>query len=174
MRFRFLEPMDIPKTILPKNFTMFAVKFVNPYHGHYLHRGQTVTTEVATNAVVDVQIQHQPYVEKDEVWTLTTTAKNQVIYTGILRSSRLSGSLKMYLNFDNSGNCTITDAGSAVPVTGNGRFVKDGDSWGGKKRNVIYISYSASNGTYSITANDTLVVRDRGVVMQTYNPVVFK
>jgi len=158
--------------ITPKDFTMFAVKFVNPWHGHYLHRGVTVTKEVATNTVTDTQIQHQKTIEKDEVWTVLTTGKNQVTYSGILRSTQLSGALKMSLNFDASNNCTITDAGSAVPVSGSGKFVKDGDSWGYKKRNVIYLTYTATDGIHSLTATDTLVVRDRGIVLQTYTPVI--
>ncbi len=158
--------------ILPKDFTMFAVKFVNPWHGHYLHRGVTVTREIAPDTVVNTQIQHQKYVEKDEVWTVTTIAKNQVTYSGNLRSNKLTGALKMNLTFDNSNNCVITDAGSAFAVTGTGKFVRNGDSWGYKERNVIYLTYTATNGTYSLTANDTLVVRDRGIVLQTYTPVV--
>lgn len=158
--------------ILPKNFTMFAVKFVNPYHGSYLHRGTTVTKVVATNAVAETQIQHKPYVVDDEVWKVATSAKNQVLYTGILRSTLLSGSLKMNLNFTDDGNCTITDAGSAFTVTGIGKFVKNGDEWGDKKRNVIYLTYTATNGVNSITSTDTLVIRDRGTVLQTYSPLV--
>lgn len=158
--------------ISPKNFTMFAVKFVNPYHAHYLHRGVTVTKEVATGTVVGTQAQHQLYKEKDEVWTVLTSGKNQVSYTGVLRSTLLTGTLKMYLNFDDAGNCTITDAGSTYPVTGTGKFVKLGDSWGGQTRNVIHLTYTAANATYSLTATDTLVVRDRGIVLQTYVPVV--
>jgi hypothetical protein len=158
--------------IAPKDFTMFAVKFVNPYHGHYLHRGITVTKEIAPDTVVNTQAQHKPYVEKDEVWTMLTTGKNQVTYTGVLRSTKLTGTLKMNMLFDDAGNCVISDAGSAFPVTGTGKFVKLGDSWGGQDRNVIHLTYTASNATYSLTATDTLVVRDRGIVLQTYVPVV--
>lgn len=159
--------------ILPKDFTMFAVNFVNPWHGHYLHRGVTVTREIAPDTVVNTQVQHKSSIEKDEVWTVTTSGKNQVSYTGVIRSNKLSGTLKMKLDFDSNNDCTITDAGSAFTVTGSGKFVKDGDSWGYKDRNVIYLTYTASNGTYSLTATDTLVVRERGTVLQTYSPVVY-
>src|SRR5690606_27897087 len=30
--------------IVPKDFTLFGIKFVNPYHGKYLHRGKSVIT----------------------------------------------------------------------------------------------------------------------------------
>ena len=158
--------------ILPKDFTMYAVKFVNPWHGHYLHRGVTVTKDIASNLEVNRQAQHQPFIEKDEVWTVLTIGKNKVTFNGIMRSSLLSGDLKMELTFDANNNCVITDAGSSFPVTGSGKFVKNAESWGNKERNVIYLTYTATDGTYSLTANDTLVVRDRGIVLQTYNPVI--
>jgi len=158
--------------ILPKDFTMFAVKFINPYHGNYLHRGTTVTKDVATNAVVGTQVQHQKYVVDDEVWNVVTSGKNQVMYSGNLRSTQLSGALSMYLNFTDDGNCTVTDAGSSYAVSGTGKFVKDGDEWGDKKRNVIHLAYTATDGVNSLTATDTLVVRDRGITLETYSPLV--
>ncbi|HOB83573.1 MAG TPA: DUF5627 domain-containing protein [Bacteroidales bacterium] len=158
--------------VLPKDFTMYAVKFVNPWHGHYLHRGVTVTKEIAPDTVVNTQVQHQKFIEKDEVWTVSTSGKNKVTYSGTLRSNKLSGDLKMDLTFDANNNCVISDAGSAFPVSGTGKFVKNAESWGNKDRNVIYLTYTATDGTYSLTANDTLVVRDRGTVLQTYNPVI--
>lgn len=172
-----LKPTPDPRivsdwNILPKDFTMFAVKFVNPYHGTYLHRGTTVTKEIATNTVVNTQVQHKPYIVDDEVWKVATSAKNQVLYTGNLRSTQLPGPLKMYLNFTDDGNCTITDAGSAFAVSGTGEFVNNGDEWGDKKRNVIHLTYTATNGVYTLTATDTLVIRDRGITMQTYSPLV--
>jgi len=49
-------------------------------------------------------------------------------------------------------------------------FVKDGDMWGGKKRNVLHLAYSytdpATNELH--TVKDTLVVRDRNVKLGPY------
>jgi Family of unknown function (DUF5627)/Domain of unknown function (DUF1735) len=158
--------------ILPKDFTMYAVKFVNPWHGHYLHRGVTVTKEILPDTVVNTQVQHQLFIEKDEVWTVLTSGKNKVTFSGTMRSNKLSGALKMEMTFDGSNNCVITDAGSAFPVSGSGKFVSNAESFGNKDRNVIYLTYTATDGTYSLTANDTLVVRDRGTVLQTFNPAI--
>lgn len=155
--------------ILPKDFTMFAVKFINPWSGHFLHRGVTVTKN-GSGAVLETQVQHKPYVTSDEVWNVTTSGKNQVTYTGVLRSTTMPGILKMNLNFSDDNTCTITDAGSTFAVTGSGKFVRNGDSWGDKQRNVIHLTYTATNGVNTITATDTLVVRDRGVVLETYSP----
>lgn len=159
-------------TIAPKDFTMFAVKFVNPYHGKYLHRGVS-TVKDASNAVVETTVYRQKYVVDDEVWSLVTSAKNQVTLEGVSRSKLITGAFKMNLTFANDGSCTIKEAvGSTFTVTGSGKFVDDADSWGNKKRDAIHINYQFTSGTNTYSAIDTLVIRDRAVVMQVYKPLV--
>ncbi len=159
--------------ITPKDFTMFAVKFINPYHGKYLHRG-VCTVKDASNAEVEKKVYRQKYVTNDEVWSLTTTARNQVTVQGVSRSTLIPGTFKMNLTFGNDGNCTISQAtGSTFAVTGTGKFVDDGDEWGNKKRDAIHINYQFTSGSNTYSATDTLVIRDRAVVMEVYKPIVF-
>lgn len=159
--------------ITPKNFTMFAVKFINPYHGKYLHRG-ICTVKDASNAEVEKKVYRQKYVVDDEVWSLVTTAKNQVTVQGISRSTLIPGTFKMNLTFAGDGTCAITPAtGSTFTISGTGKFLDDADTWGNKKRDAIHISYQFTSGTNTYSATDTLVVRDRAVVMEVYKPVVF-
>lgn len=159
--------------IAPKDFTMFAVKFINPYHGKYLHRG-VCTVKDASNAEVEKNVYRQKYVVNDEIWSLTTTARNQVTVQGVSRSALIPGTFKMNLTFGNDGKCTITEAaGSAFAVTGTGKFVDDADEWGNKKRDAIHINYQFTSGLNTYSATDTLVIRDRAVVMEVYKPVVF-
>lgn len=128
--------------IVPKDFTIFAVKYINQYHGNYLHRGRSIVTN-ATGNIIENNIYHKQYVVEDEIWKLITTGKTQVSITQQLNSLLVPGTVKMDLLFDNDENCTITKtAGSDVLVTGTGKFVKDGDEWGGKKRNTIILSYN--------------------------------
>ena len=54
-----------------------------------------------------------------------------------------------------------------------GKFVNDADSWGDKLRDAIHMSYTFTNGPYTFSATDTLVIRDRAVVMELYQPAVF-
>lgn len=159
-------------SIVPRDFTMFAVNFINPYHGKYLHRG-VCTVKDASNAVVETTVYRQKYVVDDEVWSLVTSAKNQVTLQGISRSKLITGTFKMNLTFANDGSCTIKEAaGSIFTVTGSGKFVDDADSWGNKKRDAIHINYQFTSGTNTYSATDTLVIRDRAVVMQVYKPLV--
>ncbi len=159
--------------IVPKNYTMFAVKFINPYHGKYLHRGIAVVKNAA-NTVLETTSYRQRYPENNEVWSLATTSKNQVTVTGSLRSTLITGTLQMNLTFAANGSCTITQAtGSTYTITGTGNFSADAESWGGEKRDAIFINYQLTSGANKYFATDTLAIRDRAVVMEVYKPVVY-
>lgn len=159
-------------SILPKDFTMFAVKFINPYHGKYLHRGASIVKD-ASSVVLETTIYRQKFVEKDEVWSLVTKGKNKVSVSGFLKSTIITGNLIMDLTFSDNGNCTIANGtGSAYTITGSGKFSKDADSWGGELRDAIFINYQLTSGANTYFATDTLVSRDRAVVMEVFSPVV--
>ena len=159
--------------ILPRNFTMFAINFVNPYHGNYLHRGTSVVKNAAAS-VLETSVYRTPFIVDNEIWNLSTTGKNQVTVSGTLRSTLITGTLKMILNFSADGSCTITQAaGSTFPITGTGKFTTGADTWGDKKRDAIHIKYQLTSGVNTYSATDTLVIRDRAVKMQVYKPLVF-
>ncbi len=160
-------------SILPKDFTLFAIKFVNPYHGKYLHRGKSVITN-ETGDLVETIVYHKQYVEQDELWSLQTSGRNKVYVTGTLRATPSSpGNFKMDLTFNANGDCIIsTSDGSAFPVTGTGKFIKNGDEWGNVPRNAIHLNYKVTEGTNIHTISDTLVFRDKGIVFQEYQPVI--
>lgn len=160
-------------TVLPKNFTMFAVKFVNPYHGKYLHRGVN-TVKDGTNAILETNVYHKLYNVSDEIWSLVTTGKNKVTVTGSTHSTLIPGNLQMDISFDNNGNCTIAQSkGATYTISGTGAFKTDADSWGDKPRDAIHINYQITSGGNTYAATDTLVIRDRAVIMEVFSPAVF-
>jgi len=158
--------------IVPKNFTLFGVKYVNAYHGKYLHRGRTIR-DIA--GVKDTVVYRQRFIELDEIWSLKTRSIDDVILTGTLRTKSGSpGVFNLKLTFDNNDNCVVTsEAGSVVPVTGTGKMVKEGDEWGGIKRSTIYLDCTASQAGTNYTIQDTLVFRDKDVRFESFVPVVF-
>jgi hypothetical protein len=157
--------------IAPKNFTMFAVKYINEYHGNYFHYGSSKVKDAA-NAEVETTIYSTPYVENNTVAKLLTTGRNQVSLSTNFRSKIMTGTYNMVLTF--SGNtCTITAAeGSTYTITGTGEFKKQAYEWGNKKRDGIVLKYTVSNATNKYEADEVLVARDRAVVMETYSPVL--
>lgn len=175
LRGRSTMPQPDPRIVgnwdvTPKDFTMFAVKYVNPFHGNYFHRGKSVVD--SAGQTLETNVYRQQYVEKDEVWTLNTKSKSQVTVDGVIRSTGITGNLRMLLTF-NGENCTVQGtAGTSGVITGTGKFLNDADNWGNEKRNAIHLTYEFTQAGKKYTATDTLVVRDRGVVLELFTPVV--
>jgi hypothetical protein len=191
---------------LPKDYTLFGIKFINKYEGIYLRRGedrvvgtsQTVVTHRFTGANIssgavenidDSTVYRAENVVQDETTKVTTAGKNKVIYTNAVRRPGLSSStnLSLELVFNDNEEITITNADSNSPfiVTGTGRFLEDGDKWGGENRDVIYLEYEyqdkevneailnfveihTSTLDLTHTVKDTLVIRNRDVKFEEF------
>jgi hypothetical protein len=154
---------------VPKDFTLFAVKFVNEFHGKYLLRGRDV---IVNGSVSDTVKYRKQYIEQDEVVTLITSGKKQINYSNSVRSKTTSpGKFNVVFTFDESNNCTIRHSSGFV-VNGTGKFVKDAEEWGGKKRHALYLNYQITDGTNIHHVNDTLVFRDKSVVLQEFVPTI--
>ena len=164
-------------TIVPKDFTMFAIKFRNPFDGTFLHRGRT---EVS-GSIQETVVYRERFVENDDLRSVTTSGKNQVSLSAPARIPGKTGTINLALNFPDGSigdaNCSI--AGTIVydsqsfNISGTGSFVQGKESWGGKDRDVLYLSYQASDAVNNIAfaATDTLVLRDRNMALETYELV---
>jgi hypothetical protein len=158
-------------TVAPKNFTMFAVKYINEYHGNYFHYGASKVKDVA-NAELETTAYSTPNVEKNSVAKLLTTGRSQVSFSTNYQSTIMTGTYDMVLTF-NGNNCTITAAtGSAYTISGTGEFKTQAYEWGNKKRDGIVLKYTVTTATNKYEADEVLVARDRAVVMEVYNPSV--
>ncbi len=157
--------------VLPKDYTLFGIKFINKYHGHYLRRGLDVMTDASGNEVENVY--SSEYVVRDEVVMVSTSGNQSVMLSNTVRRGGNSspGNLTMELLFGNDNQCTIVSApDDAYSISGSGTFADDAGEWGDKARDVIYLDYSytdaANNETHAV--KDTLVIRDRAVVFEEF------
>jgi len=161
--------------ITPKDYILYAVKYINPYHGFYLRRGVEEVKGANGNTSLDTTvIYHAAYVEKDQVVSVVTTSLdgNTVALNG-KNKGNINVPFQLVLKFDSQGKCTITNPSSAsYSISGNGEFVKKGDMWGNEPRDVLHLKYQVNFGTTTHSFTDTVVVRDRGVKLETFNPVV--
>jgi hypothetical protein len=160
--------------VTPKDFTLYAVKYVNPYHGAYLRRGIDLVTGNGNPALDTTVAYHKTYVEQDEVANLFTKSLVQdTMSLNAKNKGNINVPFGLVLNFDNSGKCTVSAPVSATyTISGNGEFVKKGDMWGSQKRDVLYLKYQIVFGTTTHNLTDTLVMRDRQVKFETFTPVV--
>lgn len=165
--------------VLPRDYVVYGVKFVNQWHGSYLRRG----VDVATGSQKGTIVRHKTYVEQDEVNKLSTTLLNQVKFPVTVKdTSNYNVNFDLLLTFDASGNCSITSTTPNVTASGSGKFVSKGEkkSWGDKDRDALYLDYAA-NITYTppsstsknlqVATKDTLVMRDRAVGFEIITPV---
>lgn len=158
--------------VAPKYFTMFAVKYINEFHGNYFHYGSNKVKD-ATGTEVETTTYSATYVESNPVALLLTNGRYQVSLTTNFRSTKITGPYTLLLTFAGT-KCTVSaPAGSPYTITGTGDFLTKKYNWGNKERDGITLTYKVSNSTYSYEATETLVARDRAVVMETYSPVVF-
>lgn len=161
--------------VVPKDFVLYALKYVNPWHGNYLRRGLDVIKGTSGNTTLDERvIRHAAYVVNDEVNSLFTRSMNEVefpiSYPG---EDGTNIPADLLLTFDENGNCTVSALGDGYTASGTGKFVSKGEvkSWGDKDRDALYLQYEINLPEMQIISSDTLVMRDRGVGMETFSPV---
>ena len=156
---------DAHWSVQPKNFMLYGVKYVNPWHGQYLRRGVDNATIDGANSKL---VRHAEYVENDEVVDLSTSAyKEDVLPIMVKDAQGGDHTYNLLLTFADDNSCTISSASDGATVTGTGKFVSKGEknSLGGKDRDAIYLDYTldipAQNMKFE--SKDTLVLRTRNV-----------
>jgi hypothetical protein len=159
--------------ITPKDYILYAVKYINTWDGNYLRRGKDVVTKGGNTETV---VRHEKYVEDDEICKLNTISLSELEYPLTFKDESGNNiNVSLALSFDGEGNCAIASRSANATATGSGKFVKKGDknSWGDKDRDVLYLQYNVDvAGTRQYSTTDTLVVRDRGVKMETFEVVL--
>lgn len=144
--------------VLPKDYILYAVKYVNPWDAVYLRRGvDQVSQAGATNTVV----RHASYVEDDEVCELTTRSLKEANFALSLNNQDCN----LILSFNDNNECTISTDTQGCTVSGSGKYVEKGEknSFNNKDRDVLYLDYVVDLGSVTYATKDTLVMRDRQV-----------
>ena len=153
-----------------KHFILYAIKYVNPWHGNYLRRGK----DVVSGSVNQTIVRHAQYVEKDEVNKMSTKSLSEIDFPVVFKDKDNKNiNVTLTLKFDKDGKCTISSTNSSYTASGSGAFVKKGEknSWGNKDRDALYLKYEVNLAGMKVSTTDTLVIRDRAVTMETFTPV---
>lgn len=158
--------------VQPKDFILYAVKYINPYDANYLRRGKDVISGAQSGTI----IRHAEYVEDDEVIDkISTRSLNTIAWEHQTKDMNdITHNSVLLLTFNEQDDCTITSETDGVAVSGTGEFVSKGDknSWGNVDRDVLYLDYAIDYGDIQVVTSDTLVVRDRGVRAEWFTPVL--
>lgn len=156
--------------VQPKDYILYAVKYISKYDSHYLRRG----VDTYSGSKTGTEVRHAAFVEKDEtIDGFSTVGLNKVQWDRPTKNA--VGDIiesKLLLTFDESGNCAITSNSTGVEANGSGKFVPKGDkkSWGNKDRDVLYLDYTLDYDGIHCATKDTLVVHYRGVKAEFFTP----
>lgn len=182
--------------IQPKDYVLYFIKFINPWHSNYLRRGKD---QVTVNGVTSTVTRHQPTVEADEVRKLTTLSLEELNFPQDYKTySGLNLNMSVKLTFDENQACTVSPVTASyqlndsirvynITASGDGAFKKRSEkkSWGNQDRDALYVQYNVSYEVetkypkagfpdrfdqVSYVTSDTLVVRDRGVKVEVLTP----
>lgn len=164
-------------SVLPQDYVLWGVKFINKWHSSYLRRGTDVITD-AKGVTTTVERKAQ-YVEKDEVVNLTTAALDKCIFpvSTVVRDGETAKTLtcELIITF-NGDDCTITTNTPGMTASGSGKYVTLGEknSWDNKDRDALYLNYEINFGPVKFKTEDTLVLRTRDVTAEYFTPVYNK
>jgi len=156
-------------SIVPKDYVLFGIKYINPTHGVYLIRGKR--TNVADPQ--DTYVYTKRFLDDNDMTKLTTKSLTENYMTTI---GGASGDAKysMVLTFDEgSGNVTVSQKDeNTVEVTGTGTFYSKDDNnaeaYNGEKHRTIYLDYTYKDGETTYQVNDSLVFVDTDIKFEEF------
>ena len=172
--------------VLPKDYVLYCVKYMNPWQGKYIRRGVDKVTEKGTtktivrkdSTLVKTDLEHykeNPVNQYDEICGITTKSKNQAIFPVSFKTSGNTISCNLILTF--TGNiCKISTDDENITVTGEGEFITKGTEkaeykdyqWGSNngqpvQRDILRLAYNVdfTDKNIQVSTADTLVVQTR-------------
>lgn len=176
--------------VLPMDYVLYCVRYMNPWQGKYIRRGVDKVTEGGTTTEVvrkdftlyNSDVEHyskmdpsNPVNQNDEVCGITTKNMTQAIFPVSFKTSGPSISCNLILTF-NGDQCTISTDDENVTATGTGEYITKGTArseykdyqWGsvnGKpvQRDILRLAYNVNftDKDIQVSTADTLVVQTR-------------
>lgn len=105
----------------PKNFTLFGIKYINPWHGTFFHRGVQIENGNTT------KVFHEKDLEKNTTTNILTSGYREVIYSkmGVFSGSSYSSKLTFSEDVNGEGDVVVSSIiGSNKIVNGTGKYYK--------------------------------------------------
>jgi hypothetical protein len=156
---------DWDANALPKDFVLFGIKYINPYHGAYFQRGIDIKYQADGVTPVDTARYRERYVEQDRRRQITTTGRMTAIMNGVGRF--VGGSNALMLAFSDNNAIVVDSVTSSInKAYGTGQYIPKGETWGGEPQNAMYLQFQYSNAGFIHKVYDTLVFRNNGVVFE--------
>jgi len=170
-----LKLLSTDWSVAPKDYVLYAIKYINTWDGNYLRRGKDIISGNNGNTALNrTVVRHNTYVENDQVSKINTLSLKTIDFPVVIKdASGVNVNFNLVLTFDSENKCTVSGSSTSYTASGTGKFVKKGEknSWGNKDRDAIYLDYKVNFQDFNVATKDTLVSRDRGVTAAVFNPV---
>lgn len=179
-------------SVLPMDYTLYCVRYMNPWQAKYIRRGVDLVTEDGGEptkvvrkdfSLYNSDIEHyskmdpsNPVNQNDEVCAIKTKNMTQAIFPVSFKTSGASILCNLILTF-NGNTCTISTDDENVTATGSGEFITKGTErseykdyqWGSiegnpVQRDILRLSYSVD---FSGTGKNIQVQTADTLVVQT-------
>ena len=131
--------------VQPKNYILYAVKYISQYDSWYLRAGKDVYSDARGT------VNRQPasgYIEHaQQVKSFSTLDKNSILWDYELKDEKgYARDCKLQLDFTESGAVSISTLSEGITASGSGQYTVLGEknSWGGKDRDVMTLNYTLS------------------------------
>lgn len=129
--------------VQPKNYVLYAVKYISQYDSWYLRTG----TDVYSDARGTVNREYDYIEHAQQVKAFSTLDKNSILWDfEVADASGYARNAQLQLDFSESGAVTLTSLGTGNAATGSGSgqytVLGEKNSWGGKDRDVMTLNYT--------------------------------
>ena len=177
--------------VLPMDYVLYCVKYMNPWQGKYIRRGVDMVTENGGEPTKVVRkdftlynsdVEHyskmdpsNPVNQYDEICAITTKNRTEAIFPVSFKTSGASISCNLILKF-NGDKCTISCDDENVTAEGEGEFFTKGTEraeykdyqWGSSngqlvQRDILRLAYKVNfmDKNIQVETKDTMVVQTR-------------
>jgi hypothetical protein len=129
--------------VVPQNYTLFGIKYVNKYHGKYFYLGKSQIKN-QSGVVLDEAVYRQPGIKNNPFSILSTTGNNSVSLAVPVHLS-VGSPANVNLQLGINGNEVVVNEndGETVDVNGTGNY-KEGVVISGEKYKMIALDYTFS------------------------------
>lgn len=167
--------IDADWAVVPKDYTLFAVKYINPLHGVYLLRGKSINTTAVPN---DTVFYSKRFLDDNDMVKLQTRSIDKCTMP-VVGGVNKNGKYSMLLTFDEEAqtmNVSQFD-GTSVVVSGTGKYFtrddNEAESYTDYKHRTIYLDYTFEDAGNTYQVNDSLVFIDTDMKFEEYKIGVY-
>jgi hypothetical protein len=165
---RIAEDWDV----VPKDYTLFGIKYINETHGMYLLRG--ARTNTATNEVTTYSQRFLTDNNMTKLTTMSLTENEMDVVGGTFKGPYFV--IKLTFNQDSKTLTVSQKEGTTVAASGTGVYYTKDDSesegYNGYKHRTIYLDYTIDMGGTLFAVKDSLVFADTDVKFEEFAVMV--